>query len=131
MKKLIKSTLLAGNLMALSTAAAFAQPRENIDLKPKGKWSDLGNLEPNALVSRLIRLALIVAAVVFFFMLVIGGIKWILSGGDKGKTEEARNQITAALVGLVIVFSAWAISQLINALFGVDILNLDLTNLRG
>ena len=64
--------------------------------------------------------------VILIFILVIGGIKWILSGGDKAHTEGARNQITAALVGLVIVFSAWAIIQLINTFFGVNILQLDL-----
>jgi len=54
--------------------------------------------------------------------LVIGGIKWIASGGDKAQTESARNQITAALVGLVIVFAAWAILALIKVFFGIDIL---------
>ena len=58
-------------------------------------------------------MVLVIAAIVFFFILVMGGVRWITSGGDKGKTEAARNQITAALVGLVIVFAAWAIIQLI------------------
>ena len=78
------------------------------------------------MVSGFIRLVLVIAGLAFFFILVIGGIKWILSGGDKAHTEGARNQITAALVGLVIVFSAWAIIQLINTFFGVNILKLDL-----
>lgn len=78
------------------------------------------------MVSGFIRLILVIAGLAFFFILVIGGIKWILSGGDKAHTEGARNQITAALVGLVIVFSAWAIIQLINTFFGVNILQLEL-----
>lgn len=131
MKKFVKSAWSAAGTMALSALPAFAQPKDPIDLKPTGKFIELGKLEPAAIISALIKLTLIVAAVAFFFMLVIGGIKWIMSGGDKGKTEEARNQITAALVGLVIVFSAWAIAQLINALFKVNILELDITNLRG
>ncbi|MBI2590350.1 MAG: hypothetical protein HYW33_00510, partial [Candidatus Blackburnbacteria bacterium] len=59
--------------------------------------------------------------------LVLGGIKWITSGGDKNKTEEARQQITSALVGLVVVFSAWAIAQLIRILFDVDLFNLTIS----
>jgi len=97
---------------------------ETINLKPGGDWSELGNLSFAAIISGLIKLVLVIAAVVFFFMLVIGGIKWIASGGDKAQTEGARNQITAALVGLVIVFAAWAIVGLINAFFKVDIFNL-------
>ena len=94
------------------------QPAENTD------FASLGGLTIPGLISALIRLTVVIAAVVFFFILVIGGIKWIASGGDKGQTEAARSQITAALVGLVIVFAAWAIVALINTFFHVDIFSL-------
>lgn len=124
MKRFIQSAILSGSMLVTSATSALAL--EDIKFTPGEGFGTLEKLEPADLISTLIRLLLIVAAVVFFFMLVLGGIKWIMSGGDKGKTEEARNQITAALVGLVIVFSAWAIAQLIHALFGVNILELDL-----
>lgn len=87
-------------------------------------------LSVEGMVSGFIKLILVIAGLAFFFILVIGGVKWILSGGDKAHTEGARNQITAALVGLVIVFSAWAILQLINTFFGVNILELTLPSAR-
>ena len=125
LKKVATSAAVAANTMLLTASVALAQ---TVDLKPTANsgFAALGTLTPEKLIPMLIKLLLIVAALVFFFMLVLGGIKWILSGGDKGKTEEARNQITSALVGLVIVFSAWAIAGLIKAFFGVDILNLNL-----
>lgn len=91
------------------------------------QFSGLAGIQFGNIVSAGISLVLIVAAVLFFFMLVIGGIKWILSGGDKGQTESARNQITAALIGLVIVFAAWAIANLIGSLFGISIFSGALT----
>ena len=87
---------------------------------------NLQDLTIGGIVAGLIRLILVVAALVFFFILVIGGIRWIASGGDKAQTEAARGQITAALVGLVIVFAAWAIVQLINTFFGINIFELTL-----
>ena len=91
---------------------------------PEGSgFENLTNLQFSGIISAGIQLVLVISAIVFFFILVLGGIRWITSGGDKGKTEAARNQITAALVGLVIVFAAWAIIQLISTFFGVDILN--------
>lgn len=99
---------------------------QTIDLNPGKDFESLTKLNFPGMINILVRFMVIIAAVIFFFMLVIGGIKWIASGGDKGKTEEARNQITAALVGLVIVFAAWAIAALIHSFFGVDILNLTL-----
>ena len=98
--------------------------------KDVGEFSKLTTLDVPGIISGLIRMTLVVAAVVFFFILVIGGIKWIASGGDKGQTESARNQITAALVGLVIVFAAWAILALIKTFFGVDIFSLSIPQLQ-
>lgn len=93
-----------------------------INLAPtEGLAGSLSGITISSLISALIVLILVVAAVVFFVMLLIGGIRWMTSGGDKAATETARNQITAALVGLVIVFAAWAILSLIDAFFGVNI----------
>jgi hypothetical protein len=93
-----------------------------VNLGPQGQWINLGNLTIPGIIAGLITLVLIIAAIVFFFMLVIGGIRWITSGGDKANTEAARNQITAALVGLVIVFAAWAIINLVGTFLDIDIL---------
>lgn len=110
----------------------LAQATEKIELQPKtGQFVALGTLTIPSIIAALIRLTVVVAAIVFFFILVIGGIKWIASGGDKAQTESARNQITAALVGLVIVFAAWAIVALIKTFFGVDIFSLALPSVTG
>ncbi len=102
--------------------------QDTINIKPPqgSNFGALGGLTLPGLISALIRLTLVVAAIVFFFILVIGGIQWIASGGDKAQTEAARNRITAALVGLVIVFAAWAIVALINTFFHVDIFSLSI-----
>lgn len=88
------------------------------------------NLRFENMVSGFVKLLLVIAGLAFFFILLIGGIKWIVSGGDKAHTEGARNQITAALVGLVIVFSAWAIIQLISTFLGVNLLNLVIPEIK-
>lgn len=98
--------------------------QQQINLEPGGEFSNLGKITIPALVSALIKFALIIAALVAFTFLVIGGIKWITSGGDKEATAKAQSTITAALIGLVIVFAAWAIIKLIETFFGVQILNL-------
>lgn len=94
-----------------------------INLAPGGQYGLLGNLTFGALIAGLLTMIIVVAGVIFFVVLVVGGVRWILSGGDKAQTEAARNQITAALVGLVIVFAAWAIAQLVGAFFSIDLIN--------
>lgn len=110
------------------TRAYLAAADADIPLKPPANsvFSDLGDLTVGRIITGLVQLIMVVAAIVFFFILVIGGIKWIASGGDKAQTEGARNQITAALVGLVIVFAAWAILQLVKSFFGIDIFSLSI-----
>jgi len=101
-----------------------ALAQSNVSLNPPTQFGQLGNLSVGSIVSGLINLVLVLAALVFFFMLVLGGIRWIMSQGDKGNVENARNQITNALIGLAIIFAAWAIMKLIETLFGVNIFNL-------
>jgi hypothetical protein len=116
MRTLLAQTGAGGNVINI-TPTGFTEPVQNITI--------------GQIIAAAITLILIVAAIVFFFMLIIGGVRWISSGGDKGQTEAARNQITAALIGLVIIFAAWAIVQLLQALFGVDILgNLSFGNVQ-
>lgn len=95
------------------------------------QYKAFGNLSLGALIGGFITVIMIVAAVVFFFMLVIGGLRWITSGGDKGQTEGARNQITAALVGLIIVFGAFAIASLVDSLFGINVFSFNLPQIVG
>jgi hypothetical protein len=85
-------------------------------------FKNLENLTVSGIISGAISLVLIVVALVFFFILVFGGLKWVTSGGDEKKVGEARSQITNALIGLAIVFAAWAIMKLIGTVFGIDIL---------
>ena len=102
-----------------------------INLQPNTGQDELNKLtSANFTVPNLIRtgisLTLILAALLFFFMLVIGGVRWIMSGGEKGAVENARKQITNALIGLAIVFIAWAIVRLVANIFAIDILNFTL-----
>jgi len=80
-------------------------------------------------IPALITLSLIIAVVIFLFVLIWGAISWITSGGDKAAMEMARGRVISAIVGIVILFSTWAILQLIEGFFNINILTLDILNL--
>ena len=98
----------------------------NINLCP-GNAGQLCGLTVGGVVNGFIQLVLIVAFLLAFAFLVIGGIKWIMSGGDKAGTESAKGTVTAALVGLVIVLVAWALINFLGSFFGADV---NLNNLQ-
>lgn len=107
---------------------------QKLDLTPGAEAtgaSGLETIEFESLITWVVTAIIVVAGLVFFFMLVLGGLKWIMSGGDKAATEGARSQITAALIGLVIIFSAWAIVNLITAIFNVNILDFSIPAIMG
>ncbi len=79
------------------------------------------NEDLGTFVSRSFSAVILVAGLATFMYLVYGGIQWIMSGGDKGKLEDARNKITQAIVGLAIVASAWAVYLLVDYFFGIGI----------
>jgi len=73
-------------------------------------------------VSSIIGIMTVAAAIWFIFQFLIGGFYWISSGGDKQKLHEARERITNAFIGLIIVIAGWAILALAGQFFGYDIL---------
>ena len=74
-----------------------------------------------ALIGWAIQILFVVAGLVAFVYLLLGGIKWITSGGDKGQVEAARNQIIQALIGLVVVFAAWGMIVLVETLLNIGL----------
>lgn len=62
-----------------------------------------------------------VAAIVLFVILLVGGFRWLTSGGDPKAVEAARGTISSAIAGLVILLLAFIILQVIEAITGVDV----------
>ena len=55
---------------------------------------------------------------IFFALLVWGGIRYMLARGDEKATQAARGVLTNAVTGLLIVISAFAIITLIGLFTG-------------
>jgi len=101
----------------------LAEADRNIDLTAiDSKWQPLANISAQRILVFAVNAILITAGLVAFFFLLFGGVQWILAGGDKEGTEKARKRITAALIGLAIVFSAYALAFLVEAIFKISIL---------
>ncbi|MEK7450451.1 MAG: hypothetical protein AAB662_00765 [Patescibacteria group bacterium] len=68
----------------------------------------------------IIQLIFVIGIIIAIVFLIYGGIKWVLSGGDKTAVEAARNHIVAAIVGLVIIAGSFVIFSLIFQLLGAQ-----------
>lgn len=106
-------------MVASQAATAFAAPAATI-APVSFEQAGFRITDFSALIQGLLNMVLFIAALLVFGYLIWGGITWITSGGDKGKTEEARNKITAAIIGLAVVASAYAIFRLVIAFLGIN-----------
>lgn len=73
-----------------------------------------------SIVSSLVGIFFIGGFVLAFMFLLTGAFFWITSGGDKSSLENARNRIVHAIVGLIVLASAWAIMTLVGDFIGLD-----------
>lgn len=71
------------------------------------------------LVSAIILWGMVIAGILTLLYLVMGGIEWIASGGDKAGLEHARGRITNSLIGLGLAVSVWAIMSIISTFLGL------------
>ena len=133
MKKL--SVIISSVALFLATAPAIYAV--NNDLDPCKEANTVlsaacagKDLSIGKVVGFVVTIAFVIAILVALFFLIWGGIKWITSGGDKGGVESARNQIVAAVIGLVIVFLAFFILNLVLQLFGLSLFSLQLPNFQ-
>lgn len=123
-KKILMSLSIIGLLTApvLAPVTVYAQTVPNCDgirgCLDKGSCETdpnacSANSDPGSRVNEIIRLVInifsLIVGVIAVIMIIIGGLKYILSGGDSGNVTGAKNTILFAIVGLIIV----ALAQII------------------
>lgn len=126
MKSLKKIALATGTAFsALLSTASVAMA--DVSIEPiqtgKGYATNFGTM-----FSSILNVVMLIAALLVFAFMIWGGIEWITSGGDKGKAESARNKLTAAVIGLIIVAASYAIVTLVVQFLGFGDFNDVFTN---
>jgi hypothetical protein len=103
------------NFLNIVVEAATPKPPPTFQLTaPPGALTEIGTI-----ISAGVSLILIVAGLIAFVYLLLGGIKWITSGGDSAAVEAARGQIVQALIGLIVVFASWGLIILVEQMTNV------------
>lgn len=63
----------------------------------------------NGVFKQVTNTILYIVGIIAVIMLIIGGIRYVTSGGDAKKVTDAKNTVLYAIIGLVIAFLAFAI----------------------
>lgn len=81
--------------------------------------------ELSSLIVPLSQNIMLIAGIIFFLLLVVGGLKYIQSAGngDKEGAEKSKQALTAAVLGFIIIFASYWIILIIEYVTGTSILN--------
>lgn len=131
MKKIISMLLVAvyllGGSFFLLPSAVHAQGLGDTlgsDLEDIGSASGLdsaggGEGLPD-MIGRIIKVVLGLLGVILVVIIVYAGFLWMTAGGDEKKVKESKAWMTNAIIGLVIIVAAYAITDfVISKLVGV------------
>jgi len=90
-----------------------------LTLKDGSKVSDVYS-QSTDIVNLVVRNVFILAGIIIFILLILAGYKYI-SDTSKGK-DEAKTMIETALIGFILMFSAFWIVQIVKISTGIDYL---------
>ncbi len=112
MKKLLTGLLLFMPMIASAQVNNSAEDALGInDLREQGV--NLGNRDLKATIASIINLILSFLGVLAVLIILLGGFKWMTSQGSSDKVDEAKKLIGEGVVGLVIIFAAYAIASFV------------------
>ena len=77
---------------------------------------------PSLVTSRFLLFSIFVAGLIFFVRLLLAGFALMTASGEPAKIQTATKSLTHALIGLIVVVAAFFIAQIIETVFGLNIL---------
>lgn len=90
-------------------------PKSELQNPPPASFSNLEGIFENVL-----GIVVSLAALAVFIMFLKGGFNFLTSGGDPQKNASAKNAVTWAVIGLIVLLSIWFVFQLIAEITGVE-----------
>jgi len=91
--------------------AAFAQLTE---LKNVAENAGLGTeTAPSKIIAQVIKTLLSLFSLIAIVIIIVAGFQWMTSGGSEDKIKAAKKLMSSALVGLIIIIFAYAISYFV------------------
>lgn len=71
-----------------------------------------------SIIGKILYIVLAILGVIFLILAIVGGYNWMTAQGNEEKVEKAKNTITHAITGLVIVLSAYLIARFVVEVIG-------------
>jgi hypothetical protein len=131
MKQIITSIMAVVAVLSLSlaplaveTASAATNPKAELCKGSGGTWNgstcsnaNSGGVTVQGTFKNIVDVLLFIIGAVAVIMIIIGGIRYTLSGGDSSAVNSAKNTILYAVIGLIVAFVSYGIVRFIDRAF--------------
>jgi amino acid transporter len=84
-----------------------------------------GGSQLDSIIGLNIKYTLTFLGVIFLILMIYGGYLWMTAQGNEEQVTKAKNLISAAVIGLIIVVAAYAISYFVISKLGNETLELE------
>lgn len=71
----------------------------------------LTNADPRIIAAKIIRVVLGLIGIILLGLIIYAGFLWMTAGGNSDNIDKAKQIISASVIGLIIVLSAYAIAS--------------------
>lgn len=110
LKNSIVSLVIISLFFCANLALASSPVYSGLDIAVKG--TNLAS-DPIKMFGNIVGVVIGLLGVALIVLIIYGGFIWMTAGGDTKKVEKGRDIIKNAVIGLVIVFAAYAITQFV------------------
>ncbi|MDP2918166.1 MAG: pilin [bacterium] len=107
----LKIIFLSFFLFAIAVSASAVTP---INAEDYGLPAT--NVRIENLISEIVKWVLLIAGPACMVALVYGGIRYAFAGSNEDRVDQAKKIVRYAIIGVIIIISAYAITQLIKSL---------------
>ncbi len=114
MKKFVKHLLSLVIVMSFVFAPAVFALDVQTDLGGNvvtNSGLKLGDNSPVKIITNLINTAMLLLGLGAVIIILLAGFKWMTAGGNEEKVSEAKKLMSAGVIGIIIILSAWGIAK--------------------
>ena len=110
---LFLAIIVSGFFIISENSQAYTQKEQAGFIQQTAEGTGLQQTEFTGIVATVINIVLGLVGAVFVAFIIRGGVEWITSAGNPEKVSHAKKIIIYAVIGLIIVASAYTISYFV------------------
>jgi hypothetical protein len=105
--------LAASCMLPMAAFAADTLTTNDLGVNAIQSSIKLGSGDIRQTAANIINVALGFLGIIAVVIVLLGGFKYMVSGGNEKNTSEARKLIVSGIIGLAIILSAWAVTSFV------------------